>query len=214
MIALSKSLAPAEHLIQACFGRLLPSLFIAGVLAAGSANANLIGDSVQGFLADEGGGVVAPQFNPTAIVGAGVEFNGTWSYAPLNQIWNVAVDLDASSFTVFFNDVGTGSTHDISGFTFLGLALSDLDLGGPIIGVSVVSSDAAVHSIGFTEHGITVQWNEFMFRDANNSPLSSGSSTFGILTAPVPEPSSIAMLGLGLLVVSAVRRRRLRSSAR
>lgn len=214
MIALSKSLVPAEHLIQACFGRLLPSLFIAGVLAAGSANANLIGDSVQGFLSDQGGGVVAPQFNPTAIVGAGVEFNGTWSYAPLNQIWNVAVDLDASSFTVFFNDVGTGSTHDISGFTFLGLALSDLDLGGPIIGVSVVSSDAAVQSIGFTEHGITVQWNEFMFRDANNNPLSSGSSTFDILTAPVPEPSSFALLGVGLLVISAVRRRKLRSSAR
>ena len=214
MIALSKSLVPAEHLIQACFGRLLPSLFIAGVLAAGSANANLIGDSVQGFLSDQGGGVVAPQFNPTAIVGAGVEFNGTWSYAPLNQIWNVAVDLDASSFTVFFNDVGTGSTHDISGFTFLGLALSDLDLGGPIIGVSVVSSDAAVQSIGFTEHGITVQWNEFMFRDANNNPLSSGSSTFDILTAPVPEPSSFALLGVGLLMISAVRRRKLRSSAR
>ena len=187
---------------------------MASVLAAGSANATLIGDTVQGFLSDQGGGVVDPQFNPSAIVGAGVEFNGVWSYAPLKQIWNVAVDLDASSFTVFFNDVGTGPTHDISGFTFLGLALRDLDLEGPIIGVTVLSSDAAVQSIGFTDHGITVQWNAFIFRDANNNPLSSGSSTFGILTAPVPEPSSFAMLGLGLLVVSMARKRGLSSRTR
>ena len=214
MIALFKSLARIEHPMRTCFGRLPRSLFMAGVLAAGSANATLIGDSVKGFLEDEGGGVVNPQFNPSAIVGAGVEFNGTWSYAPLKQVWNVAVDLDASSFTVFFNDIGTGLTHDIAGFTFLGLNLSDLDLDGPIIGVSVLSSDAAVQSIGFTDHGITVQWNGFMFRDANNNPLSSGSSTFGILTAPVPEPSSFAMLGLGLLVVLMARKRRLSSRAR
>ena len=190
------------------------SLLIASVLAAGSAHASLIGDSVQGFLSDQGGGVVAPQFNPSATVGAGVEFNGTWSYAPLEQVWNVAVDLDASSFTVFFNDVGTGSTHDISGFTFLGLALSDLVPGSTIIGVSVLASDAAVQSIGFTDHGITVQWNAFIFRDASNNPLSSGSSTFEILTAPVPEPSSVALLGLGLLIVSVARWRRLKSSGR
>ena len=213
MLALFKSLARIQHPMRTCFGRLPQSLLMAGVLAAGSANASLIGDSVKGFLEDEGGGVVAPQFNPSAIVGTGVEFNGTWSYAPLKQIWNVAVDLDASSFTVFFNDVGTGS-HDISGFTFLGLALSDLNLDGPIIGVSVLASDAAVQSIGFTDHGITVQWNAFMFRDANNNPVSSGSSTFGILTAPVPEPSSFGMLALGLLVVSLARKRGPSSRAR
>ena len=214
MIALFKSLARTEHPMRTCFARLPRSLFMASVLTAGSANATLIGDTVQGFLSDQGGGVVDPQFNPSAIVGPGVEFNGTWSYAPLKQIWNVAVDLDASTFTVFFNDVGTGPTHDISGFTFLGLALSDLDLEGPIIGVTVLSSDAAVQSIGFTDHGITVQWNAFMFRDANGNPLSSGSSTFGILTAPVPEPSSFAMLGLGLLVVSMARKRGLSSRTR
>ena len=182
------------------------SLLIASVLAAGSANASLIGDSVQGFIVDQGGGVVAPQFNPTATVGAGVEFSGTWSYAPLGQVWNVTVDLDASTFTVFFDDVGTGSTHDITGFTFVGLALSDLDLGSDIIGVSVLSGNAAVQSIGFTPHRITVQWNEFMFRDANNNPLSSGSSTFRILTAPVPEPALFALLASGLLIVAVARK--------
>ena len=185
------------------------SLLIAGLIAAGSANASLIGDSVQGFIQDSvGAGVVTTQFTPTATVGAGIEFNGTWSYAPLAQVWNVAVDLDASSFTVFFNNVGTGSTHDITGFTFLGLALSDLDLGSNIIGVSVLSSNAAVQSIGFTNRGITVQWNEFKFRDASNNPLSSGYSSFQILTAPVPEPSSFALLGLGLLTIAVMRKRR------
>ena len=188
--------------------RLPRLLLIAGILAAGTAHASLIGDSVSARLQDFAGGVVAPQFNPTATVGAGVEFNGTWSFAPLGQVWNVALDLDASTFTVFFNDVGSSATHDITGQTFLGLQLSDLDTGGKIIGVSVLSSSgAAVQSIGFTDHGITVQWNAFQFRDANGVPLAGGSSTFGILSA-VPEPSTWLLMATGLAGLTWRRRAR------
>lgn len=177
----------------------LPRLvLIAGILAAGTAHASLIGDSVSARLVDQAGGVVAPQFAPTAIVGAGVEFNGVWSFAPLGQVWNVDLDVGASTFTVSFNDVGSGATHDISGMTFLGMALGDLNPGGKIIGVSVLSSSgAAVQSIGFTDHGITVQWNIFEFRDANGDPLAGGSSTFSIQTA-VPEPSTWLLMAAGL----------------
>ena len=157
---------------------------------------------------DGAGGVVAPQFAPTAIVGAGVEFNGTWSYAPLNQIWNVALDIDASTFTISFNDVGLNSSSDISGATFLGLQLSDLDFGSDIIGVTVLASDgAAVQSIGFTPRGVTVNWNVFQFRDASGNPLPGGNSTFSIQTAAVPEPASGALAALGLLAMAVLRKR-------
>ena len=177
--------------------RLPRLLLIAGILAAGTAHASLIGDSVSARLQDFAGGVVAPQFNPTATVGVGIEFNGTWSFAPLGQVWNVDLDVGASTFTVSFNDVGSGATHDISGMTFLGMALGDLNTGGKIIGVSVLSGGGGVQSIGFTDHGVTVQWNHFEFRDANGAPLPGNSWTFGILSA-VPEPSTWLLMAAGL----------------
>ena len=188
--------------------RLPRFVLLASLLAAGAANASLVGDSVGARLQDFVGGVVAPQFAPTAIVGAGVEFNGTWSYAPLNQIWNVALDIDASSFTISFNDVGINSSSDISGPTFFGLQLSDLDFGSDIIGVTVLSSNgAAVQSIGFTPRGVTVQWNAFQFRDASGNPLRGGSSTFSIQSAAVPEPATGALAALGLLGMALLRKR-------
>lgn len=189
--------------------RRLPRLvLLASLLAAGAANASLVGDSVGARLVDFVGGVVAPQFAPTAIVGAGVEFNGTWSYAPLDQIWNVALDLGASTFTISFNDVGLNSSSDISGASFLGLQLTDLDFGSDIIGVTVLASDgAAVQSIGFSPRGVTVNWNVFQFRDASGNPLAGGSSTFSIQTAVVPEPASGALAAVGLLALAVLRQR-------
>ena len=183
----------------------------AGLLVAGSAQADLLGDTVGAKLQDIAGGVVAPQFTPTAAVGAGVEFTGTWSYAPLNQVWNVALDFGASSFTITFTDVGANASHDISGFTFMGLVLSDLDPGGVITGVSVLSGQAGVQSVGFSDHGITVQWNIFQFRDAQGNPINSGSSTFGFQTSPVPEPAPAGLLALGLLTLAMVRKRQART---
>lgn len=180
---------------------------VAGLLAAGSAQAGLLGDTVGAKLQDIAGGVVAPQFSPTAVVGAGVEFTGTWTYAPLNQVWNVALDIGASSFTITFTDVGINASHDISGFTFMGLVLSDLDPGGIITGVSLLSGQAGVQSVGFSDHGITVQWNIFQFRNADGNPINSGSSTFGFQTAPVPEPAPAGLLALGLLTLAVVRKR-------
>lgn len=188
--------------------RRLPRLvLLASLLAAGAANAGLVGDSVGARLVDFVGGVVAPQFAPTAIVGAGVEFNGTWSYAPLGQIWNVALDMDASTFTISFNDVGLNSSSDLCCATFFGLQLSDLDFGSNIIGMTELASDgAAVQSIGFTPRGVTVQWNVFQFRDASGNPLAGGSSTFAIQTA-VPEPATGALAALGLLAMALLRKR-------
>ncbi len=187
------------------------ALLVAGLLSAGSAQADLIGDTVGARLQEFGSGTaVTAQFEPTAIVDGFVEFYGGWTYAPLGQLWTVALDIQASSFTIGFTEDGASSTHDLSGFTFIGLQLSGLDPGGVITGVTVLSGGGGVQSIGFTDHGVTVQWDRFEFRDAAGLPLNHNSWTFGIQTA-VPEPMSAGLMATGLAALAcAVRRRRQR----
>lgn len=182
----------------------LPRLLcIAGLLAAGTAQADLLGDTVGARLQEFGSGpAMVNQFEPTAVVDGSVEFLGSWTYAPLNQLWNVSLDVGASSFTIAFTEDGNSSTHDLSGFTFIGLQLTDLDPGGVITGVTVLSGGPGVQSIGFNDHGVTVQWNQFEFRDAAGLPIHHHSWTFGIQTA-VPEPASSVLMAAGLAVLMA-----------
>jgi hypothetical protein len=187
-------------------------LCVAGLLAAGTAHADLMGDTVGARLQEFGAGTaVLNQFDPTAVVDGFVEFNGAWTYAPLGQLWNVALDIGASSFTITFTEDGNSSTHDLGGFTFIGLQLTDLDAGANITGVTVLSGGEGVQSIGFGDHGITVQWNLFEFRDAAGLPTNHHSWTFGIETAAVPEPTPAATLMLGLAALAAVGYRKRRA---
>lgn len=190
--------------------RLPRFLCLVGLLAAGAAQADLLGDTVGARLQELGAGTaVLNQFDPTASVDNFVEFSGAWTYAPLNQLWNVSLDIQAASFTIVFTEDGNSSTHDLSGFTFIGLQLSDLDPGGVISGVTVLAGGQGVQSIGFSDHGVTVQWNLFEFRDAAGQPLNHNSWTFGIQTA-VPEPASGALMALGLAALAAGAARRQR----
>lgn len=192
------------HALQSSTLAQLPRLLcIAGLLAAGTAQADLLGDTVGARLQEFGSGTaMVNQFEPTAVVDGSVEFLGSWTYAPLNQLWNVSLDVGASSFTIGFTEDGNSSTHDLSGFTFIGLQLTDLDPGGVITGVTVLSGGPGVQSIGFSDHGVTVQWNQFEFRDATGLPIHHHSWTFGIQTA-VPEPASGVLLAAGLAVLMA-----------
>lgn len=185
-------------------------LCLATLMSAGTAQADLLGDTVGARLQEFGAGTaLLNQFNPTATVDGFVEFNGAWTYAPLNQLWSVALDIQAASFSISFTEDGNSSTSDLTGFTFIGLQLSDLDPGGAITGVTVLAGGEGVQSIGFSDRGVTVQWNQFEFRDAAGLPINNHSWTFGIQTA-VPEPASGALMALGLaaLAAGAARHRR------
>ena len=191
----------------------LPRLLcLAGLVAGAAAHADLLGDTVGARLQEFGvGTAVLNQFEPTAVVDAFVEFNGAWTYAPLGQLWNVALDMQASSFTITFTEDGNSSTHDLDGFTFIGLQLTDLDAGGNITGVSVLAGGDGVQSIGFSDHGITVQWNRFEFRDAAGAPMNHHSWTFGIQVTAVPEPAPATTLLLGLATLAGVGLRKRRA---
>ena len=70
-----------------------------------------------------------------------------------------------------------------------------------------------VQSIGWSsDHGITVQWNGFMSRDAAGAPLTGGSSACAFQTMAVPETATGALLSAGLTVMGALAGRRLRDT--
>jgi len=189
---------------------LLSILFVP--LAAG---ATLIGDSVDGSMASPSGQNVTTQFASPAVVGVGTEFTGVITDA-FSQVWDIAVDIDASSFTVAFSERTRGGDGAIASFPdpVLDITLSDLDwigMPGTIIQVtnsaySCVSAgfscdfDAGprIAALGFTADSIDVEFSHL--RDGD-------SYTFDIV---VPEPSTFAMVSFGLAGIAALRRRSVR----
>jgi hypothetical protein len=141
--------------------RFILAFLVAGAATAGSAQATLIGDQVQGLLVNtspSAGTSILTQFSPTAIVGPGVEFSGQWQWTAIPIVFNISVDLDASSFTVTTNS--TNPATSIGSSDVVAIVLSDLDLGGPITGVSQTGGPTDhVKTISFTANSITVNFS-------------------------------------------------------
>ena len=184
---------------------------ILGLLAVGllagptAANATLIGDTVGCGISSLEIWACSPT---TAVVGGSQEFllniflNGT-NEPPRTDI-ALGVDLGANSArisnaTPFDQAFGLGAEEI--------LILLDLDFsgGGTIVGITNLIVSGAlfldISDITFTGHSVQVNLH-------GSEWGSSSFVSFDFVTGTVPEPGTLALLGLGLLGLGFTRRRR------
>lgn len=177
-----------------------------------SANASLIGDSVDGTLGTTVG-TVTTQFASPAVVGAGPEFAGVITDV-FDQVWDIVVDFGDSSFTVDITEQNRNGTGNVTGmldldFTDLDwvgvtgiitdVTLSDYTCNGTDFACNTFDGGPDVSVLGFGDHSVSVSMN--VKRDGEIY-------TFDITAEHVPEPTTLALAGLGLLGIACGSRRR------
>ncbi len=175
---------------------------IASALITSHAYAGLIGDSVNASLTS----IWAPETvapSSAVVVAGGPEF--VWSLAVGRAI---NIDLQDTYITFTYNDV-SGSVQDdcnnnclltISGIddVITGVTVTETNTINPVFGPLVFGGNTAA----FTAHSITLSI------DGTWDATDSVRIDFTSRQANVPEPGSLALLGLGLAGLGALRRKR------
>lgn len=179
-----------------------------GLSISFSAQASLIGDSIEAHITADFGGVIDKQFDSPVVVDLNSEFDGRYTDV-FDQIWNFSFDFSADQFELriigpvdWANVRVNDNLLSIIKFNF-----SDLDFGSPISGVrltdySCVSTNFScdvrsligmdnVNLLSFGDRNIQLGLNGLYYGEKYQFTVD--------YEHAVPEPMSIALLLAGFL---------------
>jgi hypothetical protein len=177
----------------------------------------LIGSTLSATLSGTPGLDVVTPFVPSAVVGPGTEFTGSF-YDTFHYTYSIAVDVYDSGFLI--NITSPDSTANISSIPLYELTLSGLPAFVNGFALSSYSCDQAKNSTCFVfPPSLLIPTNTVVNSTLtlDISYLANGQSFDFTATSPAavtPEPSSLLLFGTGITGAASLLRRRLTSSLR